>query len=190
MRAAAPVARRAGCRSSPFPTTKASPATASISWASRPTSRSAGWSLMRAPQGRQRFGGAGPDRALWPARGAGAARRGAASRAAGWPRSKPTTARQAVDHGRRTRLNAKGAFDAVLIADASRMAALAAPVLKAGPRRLGTELWANRPDDRRRLLRLRGAWFAAAPDDAVRPARHPLSRALRQDALPAGQPWL
>ncbi|MDP9422299.1 MAG: penicillin-binding protein activator [Pseudomonadota bacterium] len=61
------------------------------------------------------------------------------------------------------RLNAKGAMDAVLIGDASRMAALAAPVLKVGPRRLGTELWGT---DRTigQLRPLRGAWFAAAPD--------------------------
>jgi ABC-type branched-subunit amino acid transport system substrate-binding protein len=61
------------------------------------------------------------------------------------------------------RLNAKGAFDAVLIGDASNMAALAAPVLKVGPRRLGTELWGT---DRTigQLRSLRGAWFAAAPD--------------------------
>lgn len=61
------------------------------------------------------------------------------------------------------RLNAKGTVDAVLIGDASRMAALAAPVLKAGSRRLGTELWGT---DRTigQLRALRGAWFAAAPD--------------------------
>lgn len=61
------------------------------------------------------------------------------------------------------RLNAKGAFDAVLIGDATTMAAIAAPALKAGPRRLGTELWGT---DRtvNRTLALRGAWFAAAPD--------------------------
>jgi ABC-type branched-subunit amino acid transport system substrate-binding protein len=61
------------------------------------------------------------------------------------------------------RLNAKGAVNAVLIADASRMAAVAAPVLKAGSRRLGTELWAT---DRtiNKLPSLRGGWFAAAPD--------------------------
>ena len=61
------------------------------------------------------------------------------------------------------RLNAKGALDAVLIGDSSRMAAIAAPVLKTGPRRLGTELWAT---DRaiNRSASLRGAWFAAAPD--------------------------
>jgi branched-chain amino acid transport system substrate-binding protein len=61
------------------------------------------------------------------------------------------------------RLNAKGAMDAVLIGDSSRMAALAAPVLKVGPRRLGTELWGT---DRTigKSASLRGAWFAAAPD--------------------------
>jgi ABC-type branched-subunit amino acid transport system substrate-binding protein len=61
------------------------------------------------------------------------------------------------------RLNAKGPVDAVLIGDSSRMAALAAPVLKPGPRRLGTELWAT---DRtiNKLPALRGGWFAAAPD--------------------------
>ena len=61
------------------------------------------------------------------------------------------------------RLNAKGELDAVLIGDASRMASLAAPALKAGPRRLGTELWGT---DRtiHQLRPLRGSWFAAAPD--------------------------
>ena len=61
------------------------------------------------------------------------------------------------------RLNVRAAFDAVLIGDSSRMAALAAPVLKAGPRRLGTELWGT---DRTigKTVALRGAWFAAAPD--------------------------
>ena len=61
------------------------------------------------------------------------------------------------------RLNSKGAVDAVLIGDASRMAAVAAPVLPAGPRKLGTELWGT---DRTigQLRPLRGAWFAAAPD--------------------------
>ena len=60
-------------------------------------------------------------------------------------------------------LNAKGRFDAVLIGDSSRIAALAAGSLKPGPRLLGTELWAN---DRTigATARLRGSWFAAAPD--------------------------
>lgn len=61
------------------------------------------------------------------------------------------------------RLNAKGAMDAILIGDSSRMAAIASPVLRTGPRRLGTELWGT---DRTigRNIALRGAWFAAAPD--------------------------
>lgn len=60
-------------------------------------------------------------------------------------------------------LNAKGKFDAVLIADSSRIAAQAAASLKPGARLLGTELWGN---DRTigATPRLRGAWFAAAPD--------------------------
>lgn len=61
------------------------------------------------------------------------------------------------------RLNARGPIDAVLIGDSSRMAALAGPALKVGPRRLGTELWAS---DRAigKTASLRGAWYAAAPD--------------------------
>lgn len=61
------------------------------------------------------------------------------------------------------RLNAKGAVDAVLIGDASRMAAVGAPMLKPATRKLGTELWGT---DRTigQLRALRGAWFAAAPD--------------------------
>lgn len=61
------------------------------------------------------------------------------------------------------RLNAKGAVDAVLIGDSSRMAALAGPALKVGPQRIGTELWAS---DRTigKTASLRGAWYAAAPD--------------------------
>lgn len=61
------------------------------------------------------------------------------------------------------RLNAKGAMDAVLIGDSSRMAVAAAPALKVGTRKLGTELWGN---DRTigGTAALRGSWFAAAPD--------------------------
>src|SRR5918993_1502407 len=60
-------------------------------------------------------------------------------------------------------LNAKGRFDAVLIADSSRIAASAASAIKVGPRLLGTELWAN---DRAigTAARMRGSWYAAAPD--------------------------
>ena len=60
-------------------------------------------------------------------------------------------------------LNAKGGFDAVLIADSSRIAASAAAALKPGSRLLGTELWAN---DKAigTTARMRGSWYAAAPD--------------------------
>lgn len=61
------------------------------------------------------------------------------------------------------RLNNRGAFDAVLIGDAGRMAAMAAPLIKVGPRRLGTELWAT-DKTLGRTPALRGAWYAAAPD--------------------------
>lgn len=61
------------------------------------------------------------------------------------------------------RLNTKGEMDAILIGDSSRMAAIASPIMRSGPRRLGTELWGT---DRTigRNTALRGAWFAAAPD--------------------------
>jgi len=61
------------------------------------------------------------------------------------------------------RLNAKGDVDAILIGDNGRMAAMAAPLLKVGPHKLGTELWAT---DKMlgKTPALRGAWYAAAPD--------------------------
>jgi branched-chain amino acid transport system substrate-binding protein len=61
------------------------------------------------------------------------------------------------------RLNARGDVDAILIGDNGRIAAMAAPLLKVGPRRLGTELWAT---DKAlgKTPALRGAWYAAAPD--------------------------
>jgi ABC-type branched-subunit amino acid transport system substrate-binding protein len=67
------------------------------------------------------------------------------------------------------RLQEKGGYDAVLIADGGRIAALAAPILKAnsGSRLLGTELWsgesiiASTPE-------LRGAWFSAVADTRFR----------------------
>jgi branched-chain amino acid transport system substrate-binding protein len=60
-------------------------------------------------------------------------------------------------------LNARGQVNAVLVADSSRSAAQAAAAIRAGTRLLGTELWAN---DRAigATARLRGSWFAAAPD--------------------------
>ena len=61
-------------------------------------------------------------------------------------------------------LNAKGGADAVLIADAGRIAAVAAPTLKLGARLLGTELWAT-DHALGATPSLRGAWYAAAPDE-------------------------
>ena len=60
-------------------------------------------------------------------------------------------------------MNAKGDADAILIGDNGRMAAIAAPLLKVGPRKLGTELWAT-DKTLGKLPALRGAWYAAAPD--------------------------
>ena len=60
-------------------------------------------------------------------------------------------------------LNAKGPVDAVLIADAGRIAAVAAPVLKTGSRLIGTELWAN-DSALGTTSALRGAWYSAVPD--------------------------
>ena len=61
------------------------------------------------------------------------------------------------------RLKAKGPFDAVLIADAGRIAAIAAPTLPRAAKFLGTELWAS---DRTlgKTPALRGSWYAAAPN--------------------------
>ncbi len=65
------------------------------------------------------------------------------------------------------RLRAKGGFDAVLIADTPRFAALAAPRLKSAkapsPRILGTELWSGELSITRTPA-LRGAWFASVAD--------------------------
>lgn len=80
---------------------------------------------------------------------------------------------QTYDRGNRsivsaaTRLKARGGYDAVLIADVPKYAALAAPSLKATgaalPRILGTEMWSGDP-----LIgttpSLRGAWFPAISD--------------------------
>jgi branched-chain amino acid transport system substrate-binding protein len=65
------------------------------------------------------------------------------------------------------RLKVKGGFDAVLIADSPRFAALAAPRLKASgatrPRILGTELWSGELSITKTPA-LRGAWFASVAD--------------------------
>jgi branched-chain amino acid transport system substrate-binding protein len=65
------------------------------------------------------------------------------------------------------RLRTRGGFDAVLIADSPRFAALAAPRLKkagaASPRILGTELWSGELSVTKTPA-LRGAWFASVAD--------------------------
>lgn len=65
------------------------------------------------------------------------------------------------------RLYAQGDYDAVLIADGGRAAAIAAPLLKSGPnvrvRLLGTELWATETG-LGRTPALRGAWYASVGD--------------------------
>jgi ABC-type branched-subunit amino acid transport system substrate-binding protein len=61
-----------------------------------------------------------------------------------------------------TRISAQGAYDAILIADSGRIAAVAAPLLR-GPKIVGTELWATE-SDLGRTPALRGAWYAAASD--------------------------
>ena len=65
-----------------------------------------------------------------------------------------------------TRLNGQGQYDAVLIADGSRMALLAIPTVRQSspqPRILGTELWATEANLGAQVG-LRGAWFAAPSD--------------------------
>jgi len=70
----------------------------------------------------------------------------------------PTAVRTAA-----ARLKGKGTFDAVLIGDSGRIAALTAPALPQGPKYLGTELWAG-DKSLGQTPALRGAWYAAAPD--------------------------
>jgi ABC-type branched-subunit amino acid transport system substrate-binding protein len=61
-----------------------------------------------------------------------------------------------------TRVSAQGAYEAILVADSGRIAALAAPGIH-GSKMLGTELWATE-GDLGRTPGLRGAWYAAASD--------------------------
>lgn len=69
------------------------------------------------------------------------------------------------------RLRGRGNFDAILIADGTRFAALAAPNLKssaaASPRLLGTELWSGEGTVAKTPA-LRGSWFAAVSDGRFR----------------------
>ena len=66
-----------------------------------------------------------------------------------------------------TRLRSRGGYDAVLIADSGKYAAMAAPQLKSvgatSPRILGTELWSGELVVSKTPA-LRGAWFAAISD--------------------------
>ncbi|HKX78804.1 MAG TPA: penicillin-binding protein activator [Novosphingobium sp.] len=65
------------------------------------------------------------------------------------------------------RIQEKGGSGAILIADGGRMAARAAPLLKAGadqPRLIGTELWSGERDVTASKA-LEGAWFAAVSDN-------------------------
>ena len=61
------------------------------------------------------------------------------------------------------RLNDKGGFDAILIADGSRITLQAAPLISRKIRILGTELWSGEAGMTRNAA-LRGAWFAAVAD--------------------------
>jgi ABC-type branched-subunit amino acid transport system substrate-binding protein len=74
----------------------------------------------------------------------------------------PGTLRTAIG-----KLHSLGSYDAVLIADGGRSAAVAAPLLKAGAssgmRILGTELWATE-SGLGRTPALRGAWYASVAD--------------------------
>lgn len=69
------------------------------------------------------------------------------------------------------RLPAGTAYDALLIADAGRVAMQAAPLVRAaagpGPRLLGTELW-NTQNSLSATPALRGAWFASVSDGFYR----------------------
>ncbi|MFM5917293.1 MAG: penicillin-binding protein activator [Novosphingobium sp.] len=63
-----------------------------------------------------------------------------------------------------TRLRTRGGYDAVLIADSAKFAAMAAPQLKsAGVHILGTDLWSGDLTVSKTAA-LRGAWFAAISD--------------------------
>lgn len=84
-----------------------------------------------------------------------------------------------------TRLKAKGGYDAVLIADSGKYAAMAAPQLKsagaASPRILGLDLWSGELAISKTPA-LHGAWFAALSDQ--RYARFAESYKARFGAAP------
>jgi branched-chain amino acid transport system substrate-binding protein len=61
------------------------------------------------------------------------------------------------------RLAGKGPVDAVIIGDSGKIAAVAAPAFRSATKVIGTELWATETG-LGKTARLRGAWYAAAPD--------------------------
>src|SRR5690606_32449794 len=68
------------------------------------------------------------------------------------------------------RLKANGGYDAVLIADSARLAAMAAGALKEGGTQvfiLGTELWSGEASLANSSA-MRGAWFSAVSDQRYR----------------------
>jgi ABC-type branched-subunit amino acid transport system substrate-binding protein len=68
------------------------------------------------------------------------------------------------------RLKAKGGYDAVLVADGSRLSGMAATALVQGaarPRLIGTELWSGEASIASSVP-LRGAWFSAVSDARYR----------------------
>jgi hypothetical protein len=64
-------------------------------------------------------------------------------------------------------MNGSGGYDAILVADGGRIAAAAAPLVRAGispaARILGTELWATE-SDLGRTTGLRGSWYASVAE--------------------------
>ncbi|HOB13507.1 MAG TPA: penicillin-binding protein activator [Novosphingobium sp.] len=72
--------------------------------------------------------------------------------------------------GATTRLKSKGSYQAVLIADSPRYAAIAVPRLKSAravtPRILGTDQWSGDPQASAAVLR--GAWYSAIADSRFR----------------------
>ena len=86
------------------------------------------------------------------------------------------------------RLNGQGPYDAVLIADAPRVALQAVPVMRQRlpqPRLMATELWGSESNIGT-SIGLRGAWFAA-PSDALFNQFPTAPVALTAQPLPAGQ---
>ena len=111
--------------------------------------------------------------ALLAPKGASGTRASAAYAAAVQAAGGTLVSTQTYDRGNRsivsaaTRLKARGGYDAVLIADTPKYAAMAAPSLKANgaamPKILGTDGWSGDPAIGK-TASLRGAWFPAISD--------------------------